>query len=83
MITIDKIELQEHFAEKLKELCKEKGYSTREMASELGMPHITFWEYYKGNRVPSLTCLISIKGRFSDIDLNEFIMPAKEDNSDV
>jgi len=72
---LDKSSLQKQFSQKFEKLCEDTGCTTRQMAEILKMPHVTFWEYYKGNRMPSVLCLVQLKVAFNYIDLNEFMMP--------
>ncbi|EEC58174.1 helix-turn-helix domain-containing protein [[Bacteroides] pectinophilus] len=50
----------ETFISRLEEMRKEKGFTQRELASKVGVNEVSMSRYIKGERVPTVTTIVSI-----------------------
>lgn len=48
------------FISRLEEMRKEKGFTQRELASKVGVTEVSMSRYIKGERVPTVTTIVSI-----------------------
>nr|DAU59599.1 MAG TPA: Repressor protein CI [Caudoviricetes sp.] len=48
------------FISRLEEMRKEKGFTQRELASKVGVNEVSMSRYIKGERVPTVTTIVSI-----------------------
>ncbi len=64
-------------AERLKELCTEKGMTQKQFASELGINAVTYLHYEKGQREPPLSLLTDI-AVYCDVSV-DYLLGLKND----
>lgn len=60
MLSADENSTEKKFAERLRELRAEKGWTQARTAESLGISAVSYLHYEKGQRVPSLSMIVKI-----------------------